>query len=252
MIRYLGDQHGMLFEDAVTDAEAKNINYIVQVGDFGAFFPTKDQRKRFKEDGVIRPWHNSLNEWIESRAKIPGKKVKILTAGGNHDNYTILDRLQREQGYPNLVEIYPGSEVYFVPRGNVVELDGIQHLFLGGAESTDKYKRIEGLDLWESREEASGKEFDLFFQNLNEYQPDTVITHDAPLRVKLDRVRRKQSITPNTLERIISMSNYHPKNWVFGHHHLLERWKVGMTKFFCCGLSGQYWDREDLSGWSHI
>jgi Icc-related predicted phosphoesterase len=253
-IVYCGDLHGRSNDIGriVQKAEARGDNYIVQVGDFGTFFPSNSERKLFKKDGIIRGWKSndtSLDAWIKKRARQGKWTTKILTCGGNHDNWTILDQLEGEQGYPNMVELVPESGVYYVPRGTTVDIDGISHLFLGGAESTDKYHRIEGLDLWNNREEASNLEFEKFSLALEEHKPDTVVTHDAPARVEIYRMRRGQSITSNTLETILSLSDYKPKNWVFGHHHLLERWKVEGTKFFCCGLHGQYWKRLDISGW---
>ncbi|MHA2068543.1 MAG: metallophosphoesterase family protein [Candidatus Thorarchaeota archaeon] len=249
MLYYVGDIHGGpdFLGGIVQKAEARGVSHIIQVGDFGTFFPSNRERKTYRKDGVIRQWHgdsSDLDAWIQKRARQGKWTTKILTCGGNHDNWTVFDRLQEEQGYPDMVELYPNSGVYYVPRGTMLELDGISHLFLGGAESTDKFRRIEGLDLWNDREEPSREEFERFSLMLEEGRPDTVITHDAPTRIHFDRMRRNQSITPNTLETILKLSDYKPKRWYFGHHHKMKKWKVNGTKFFCCGLHGTYWERE--------
>jgi hypothetical protein len=246
---YAGDIHGSpeYLGRIVQKAEAKGANYIVQVGDLGVFFPSENERKTYRKDGMIRRWHGSntdLDEWIKKRARKGKWKTKILTCGGNHDNWTVFDELAEEQGHPDMVELYPDSGVYHVPRGTQLDLDGISHLFLGGAESTDKYRRVEGLDLWNNREEPNGLEFELFSLFMGYDEPDTIITHDAPTRVKLTRARRNHSITPNTLEDILKESGHKPKRWYFGHHHMLEKWKINGTKFYCCGLHGEHWERQ--------
>lgn len=231
-IFYVGDIHGRVndFYKVIQIAESKNISAIIQVGDFGIGFPDKNRK-------------GSLDDFIKKRGKRGKWKVPIFTCAGNHDNHDFLDQISKEQNFSDKVEIYPNSGVYFVPRGNCLEIDGITHLFLGGAESTDKQYRIEGSTWW-AREEPSISEFEKFFASLESLKPDTVITHDAPLRVELSRARRDYSYTPNMLENVLKHSEYHPKRWYFGHHHLFEKWKYDRTKFYCCGLHGQYWHRE--------
>jgi predicted phosphodiesterase len=246
-ILYLGDCHGIANSISHLDqkANARGINYIIQVGDFGTFFPSRNQRKKFAHDGVIRQWRSDgLDFWIEKRAKRGKWHTKILTCGGNHDNWTVFDRLEEEQGYPDMVELYPGSGVYYIPRNTIINLDGITHLFLGGALSIDKYRRTEGLDLWEYREEPNREEFELFFRRLESYKPDTIVTHEAPLRVPVEKRYRKASTSPRMFEHAIKMSKYKPKRWYFGHHHVLDKWKIKGTKFYCCGLHGQCWERN--------
>ncbi len=226
---YVGDLHGRVndLSNLLQHAEAKGAAAIVQVGDFGLGFPD-------------RCW----DEFFQKRARQGKWTVPVYTCAGNHDNWDWLDQLTAEQGNPNQVEIYPGGGLYFIPRGNMVEIDGISHLFLGGAESTDRHHRVEGVSWW-AREEPNHQEFEKFFDALENQKPDTIVAHEAPLRVKLDRARRNQSYTPRMLENALKLSNHQPKRWYFGHHHLLEKWKVEKTKFYCSGLHGQYWSREE-------
>lgn len=232
---YSGDLHGRIDDlgSILQFAEAHKISAVIQVGDFGLGFPDK-----------------CWNPFFEKRARQQKWTVPIYTCAGNHDNHDWLDQLVVEQGYPDKVEIYPGGGLYFVPRGQVLEIDGVSHLFLGGAESTDRHVRVEGVSWW-AREEPNAQEFDKFFEALENQKPNTVITHEAPLRIKIDRVRRNQSYTPNMLEKALKLSEHQPSNWLFGHHHILDRWKIEKTKFFGCGLHGQFWLREDENGgWS--
>jgi hypothetical protein len=244
-IWYAGDIHGTTNIANITiAAENRGVDYIVQVGDFGLFWPSKNASKKFfRDQGKYLRWDSSwLDQWIQKRAK-KGWKTEILTCGGNHDNWNALYELWEEQGKPNKVELYPDSGVYWIPRGAALDLNGISHLFIGGAESSDKEHRTPNLTWWD-KEEPSLREFNLFTRTMEDIKPDTIVSHDAPLRVQLYRVRRKSGLTPNMLERAIKNSGHEPKRWYFGHHHKLQKWKILGTKFYCCGLHGQYWERN--------
>lgn len=225
-----GDVHGKADDlgKVVQSAESKGAAAIIQVGDFAYGF--------------------SDDEWepyFTKRAR-QGWSVPIYTCFGNHDNWDKADLLVQANPGADKIELYPDAGIYFVPRGRHLEIDNVSYLFLGGAESTDQHRRKKGLNWWE-REQPSSQEFEEFFQALEVIKPDTIITHDAPLRVELFRMGRNKSYTPNMLESVLKNSNHQPRRWYFGHHHLLRKWKIGRTKFFCCGLAGQYWQREEFS-----
>ncbi len=238
-IFYVGDIHGRLDDlgSIIQKAEAGSpspkppardpVDAIVQVGDFGWGFPGR-----------------TLSIFLEKRARQAKWTVPIFTCFGNHDNWEAIKALREEQGNPDVVELVPGSGCFYVVRGKCIDIAGIKHLFLGGAESTDAHLRTENVDWWPD-EQANTEEFQEFFDSLERDRPDTVITHDAPLRVDIYRRRRKVSITPNMLENALKHSTHQPKRWYFGHHHLLKKWKIGKTRFFGCGLHGEYWTRTE-------
>lgn len=229
-ILYLGDIHARTNElgSVVQSADATEDTIIVQVGDFGFGFPDKN-----------------LEGWIEKRAyrNQKGKHTTpIYTCGGNHDNWDQLYDLQQQQ-QSDIVELYPNSKCYYVHRGAIVKLLDIEHLFLGGAYSTDKYRRVSGRDWW-NREEPSYQEFEKFFKIFDEQKPNTVITHDAPTRVKIYRQDRDDCSTVKNMENVYLMSEHRPEFHYFGHHHMLESWDIEGTKFSCCGLHGEYYERQ--------
>jgi len=234
-IFYAGDLHGRLSDlgRIVMSAEAKQFDAIVQVGDFGIGFPGRH---------TIR--------WIEKRAFQGKWTVPLYTCFGNHDSWDLYDAYFDANPDENLFELVPDSGVYVVRRGAVIDIAGIKHIFLGGAESTDKHRRIEGVSYW-AREEPSRAEFNLFFDNWETEKPDTVVTHDAPLRIDIKRMRRNSSHTPRNLESVCKLTKHSPRHWVFGHHHSIEKWKVQKTKYYCCGLHGQGWLRgfNDDGSW---
>jgi Icc-related predicted phosphoesterase len=198
---------------------------IIQVGDLGFGFPDR-----------------GITKWLEKRAN---KKYKtpIYTCMGNHDNWDLLSEMSNDQGDPDIIELVPGSNCFFVQRGVMMDIFGISHLFMGGAESTDKFHRTEGLTWW-ATEQPHRLEMDRFFEEFDKNKPNTVITHDAPLRIQLQRMRRNQSITAGGLESVYNLSDHKPRRHYFGHHHKLKQWKEQGTKFYCCGLHGQYFERS--------
>ncbi len=243
-IFYVGDIHGRVgdISNIMNRADAIGAT-VIQVGDFGLFWPSNKVAK--KGDASAKIWYSGeLDLWLKKREK-KKRKSRIITCGGNHDNWNAFDYLVEQNPGKDLIELYPGSEVYFAKRGALVDIEGISHLFLGGAESSDKHNRKADLTWW-SREEPSAEEFDLFFEKFDEEKPNTVVTHEAPLRVELYRHRRNDSYTPNMLENVFKLSDHRPRYWYFGHHHLFEKWKVDGTKFHCCGLHGQLWQREEF------
>ena len=174
-IIYYGDNHGRMdFDRIIQSAEAKKDDVaIVQVGDLGLYWPSSNALKRFKETRITERWNTSkLDKWFQKRAK-RGWTVPIYTCGGNHDNWDVFYDLWNEQGRPDKVELYPNSGLYFIPRGTTIDIQGISHLFIGGAESTDKQRRTPGANWWD-REEASNDEFQKFFnETLKEWSGDT-------------------------------------------------------------------------------
>lgn len=223
MIYYVGDIHARVSEiEAIDKIACENgVTTIVQVGDFGAlWFGTDNNRCE-------------IAKYFWSRKEGP----VWLTCGGNHDNWNAWEQLKLQQGNPDKVELAPG--LFWVTRGSVVMIEGEKHLFLGGAESTDKVYRIENRTWWKN-ETPNAKEFERFSIAMDEEKPDVVVTHDAPVSVSLYREERAYNTTPNTLDRIFNLADHKPKRWYFGHHHVLDKWAIADTEFYCCGLHGDY------------
>lgn len=224
MIWYVGDIHGGLSHVVDIDRAAieAGVRTVVQVGDFGILWP-----------GTGMP----IRRYFEKRDRQGRPGPRWITCGGNHENWKRWFELQREQGDPTLVELAPGC--FFAQRGSVHTIDEKKHLFLGGAESIDKHMRVENTTWW-SDETPSYQEFSDFFQLLDEESPEVVVTHDAPLRVPLQKRDRDVYPTPRSLESAISMSTHKPARWYFGHHHVDKEWLIDGVKYICCGLHGDF------------
>lgn len=126
---------------------------VVQVGDFGVdkFFANPDYLKKLFE-------------------KI---KYKLIFIDGNHEHFPTIGMWNKD----SLTEIAPN--VFYAPRGLVMELEGYLVGFLGGAESVDKAWRTIGKD-WFPEERIQQEDVDLLVKNANGRQLDILFTHTPP------------------------------------------------------------------------
>lgn len=223
MIFYVGDIHGRVDDVAAIDQAAidQGVDIVVQVGDFGALWSS----------------NCPIAKYFAKRKRQGRPGPTWYTCGGNHENWGKWLELQASQGYDKTVELAPGC--FYVIRGSTLDLDGKSHIFFGGAESTDKLMRREGISWW-PEETPTREEFERFFDEMEESRPEVVITHDAPLCIEIDRLDRDTNPTPRNLQNVLDYCDHTPASWYFGHHHMLQSWEVNEIKFQCCGLHGQF------------
>lgn len=148
MLVFLGDLHGdlkMLAE--VSQAYEGRATAIVQVGDFGYSSAT---RLALALHVFPTPVY-----WIE----------------GNHEYYPLITPMW---GCEGPVELVPN--VFYVPRGTMLELDGKRLGFLGGAASPDRQGREPGIS-WFPEEVVTGAQA----LRLERQRPiDVLVTHTPP------------------------------------------------------------------------
>lgn len=146
----LGDIHGSI--KALVHAydvisKRNDVVAIIQVGDFG-FYPKVVQQLQY-----IRP------------------EIPIYAIKGNHEHHPMLE------GLNGVTEMAPN--IFYVPNGTVMELDGRKIGFLGGASSVDKKMRIDFRMDWFPEEVITiddVKKFD------DVDSVDILITHTPPHR----------------------------------------------------------------------
>lgn len=234
-ILYVGDTHGYVenFDQIERRALAAKASAIVQLGDFGIFWP--GNRKR-------------LVQYFEKRRRQGKRTSPWYFCDGNHDEHDVLDQLWEESGRRDVVEVAPNC--FHVRRGSVVEIEGVKHIFCGGARSTDRgegYREFvkqgeKRSRIWWPQEAPNHEELSRFFENLNNHKPEVVVTHDSPVCIKLHRDGRNSDPTAQGFQRILHLSEHKPKRWFFGHHHTLETWISDFgVEFYCGGLHGEGW-----------
>ena len=136
-----------------------------------------------------------MYKYFEKRSRKEKTGPTWITCGGNHDNWDKWFNLSQKQGNPDLVEVAPGC--YFAQRGSYQLIDNIGHLFLGGAESTDRVYRVEGKSWW-AKETPKYTDYNIAMVNLEKYKPEVVVTHDVPICVNLNRPGRENQPTPRS------------------------------------------------------
>jgi len=147
-IVYIGDLHGnfTFIKWWLKAHHVKNCT-LIQVGDFGIGF------KPESEDHVLQ----DLNKELSKRESL------LLVIRGNHDNPSYFDGT------------HDYEFIKFLPDYYTMEIDGLNHLFIGGALSIDRKARIIGTDYWEDEG---------FVKNLDKISElkdiDVVVTHTAP------------------------------------------------------------------------
>jgi hypothetical protein len=145
------------------------------------------------------------------------------------------------------------QNVFYQPRGSTLTLpDGRVVLFIGGADSIDKYLRTPGRD-WFPEEIISQRDI----YNLPDIHVDIVISHTNPDEfcaglfrghAGSERVREKFK-DPSRLALSVVLNKYKPKLWYFGHYHFYRRglWRDTDTHWCCLNMAPEtfWWVRLD-------
>jgi predicted phosphodiesterase len=162
-IAFVGDIHG----EARTFSRILNTIYeqhpevtaVIQVGDFG-FYP-----KLLPNFETIKP------------------KIPVYAIDGNHEYFPMI------YGIKEVKEMAPN--IFYVPRGTVMELEGKRIGFCGGAASVDKMERVKWHMAWFQEEEITDADIAKF--DGVEWL-DILVTHVPPQSVI------QKNFDPATLE----------------------------------------------------
>lgn len=188
-----GDIHGDI-DQIIYFIERFNLgdgDNIIILGDFGLFW-----RKDQKDTEInIKFYEENCNG------------VHLYWLDGNHENFDIINSWNC-----NRYNIYNNSaHIHYCPRGfkTLIELqDGSfkKVLFMGGADSIDKYRRTEHLTWWRD-EKITDKDI----QGISGHY-DYVFTHCCPL-----------SVFKNNMVYLCTLSNLNQDNVVHDSEEKLEK-----------------------------
>ena len=180
--------------------EKKQPEVILQTGDFGY-------------------WEN-FSEYQLSMIK--NGDTKIYFCDGNHENHSLL----KQNGMIQEV----AKNIYHCQRGSLLNLNNINILFVGGAESVDKRFRTAGFD-WFPEENITQREFNIIMNHSKE-DVDVVISHTCPLEFKVMENDCKGGDSNRVvLSRVLE--KYSPTLWYFGHWHLYTKGQYKNTTWTC-------------------
>ena len=139
-----------------------------------------------------------------------------------HENFKILNSLEEDENGMG----YISEHIRHLKRGRRYTIDGKSFLTIGGADSVDQFRRIEGLSWW--REEAITQE------DIDRVEPghyDYILSHTCPLSVFeankihlctlgniVDDEEPLFKISNNSLEKLLDKITFN--EWYFGHYHV--------------------------------
>lgn len=200
-----GDIHGNLFEiiDFINRFNLGKNDNIIILGDCGIAW------RKDKKDLA-----QNIKLWNEC-----GNGVKLYFIDGNHENFNILNSLPVENNMGKIAD-----NIYHLRRGQVYEFENKKILVCGGADSIDKYRRIENFTWW--KEEAISQET---IDDIPAGHYDYVLTHCCPRSVFeknriylstlqfLDENKINHS-SEDMLEQLKNKITF--DHWFFGHYHI--------------------------------
>lgn len=210
MIFLTGDIHGDIDIHKLSNKyfpENKKLcksDYVIIAGDFGLVWDGK------------RPDQYWL-KWLKER------NFTTLFVDGNHENFDMLN------SYP--VDIWNGGKVHFINdsvihlmRGQVYKIEGMKIFCFGGAPSSDKEYRKDGISWWK-QEIPSEEEYKEGIESLkaNNWEVDYIITHTSPssiFKIVKEKYNKDKEITEINyyFENIKSKTTF--KKWFSGHDHI--------------------------------
>jgi hypothetical protein len=225
MACYFGDTHGNFQYVKGIFRSRRKTNYI-HVGDFGMLFNTKNVHNRQMIE--------SINHALQSSQSV------AYVNRGNHDN----------PGFW-LDDGWSMSNIKFVPDYSLINIEGKNTLFLGGAISIDRL--VLGKDQWWPNEgfHYDQAKIDKLMQDAPSI--DVVVSHTAPefafpiginslvLRFAANdpklvedlAVERKQL---GDVYRLLN-TKFKIKRWVYGHFHIGNHMSYNGTEFSCIGVN---------------
>jgi len=153
----------------------------------------------------------------EKKIKVGDTNAKIYWAPGNHEHWWILEK---ELGRHGKAPIEMNPNLYYCPIGSIININGSNILFIGGADSIDKNARTIGLD-WFPEEVLNHADFEFILKSIGDKKIDIVISHTCPNAFPMSdltgRYDKKDDPTRGILNEVLRI--YRPKKWRFGHWH---------------------------------
>lgn len=153
-------------------------------------------------------------------AKCP---YEILFIDGNHENFDRLESVEFpiEKKYGGIVRRIKDN-VFWLTRGQVFNIEGKTFFTMGGANSTDKDRRVPNKSWWE-RELPLNDEYHAAIQNLKNVgnKVDYILTHTCPVSL-IRKMGRTPSVADLELTGFldwIMLDAVTYDHWYFGHWH---------------------------------
>jgi UDP-2,3-diacylglucosamine pyrophosphatase LpxH len=225
MVQILGDIHGN-FQKLYMKAMSVKDTTIIQVGDFGVGFRSRDRMDEEMKD---------INKRLEKNNN------RLLVIRGNHDDPAYFDGN------------YNFSNIEFLPDYTVRVIEGKNYLFVGGALSIDRIVRRSGVDYWPD------EKFVLDLDKINAIQEniDVVIAHSSPsfcepvyfnelvwYYVAKDPALHNELLQERkdfeTMYDTLKLNGHRLEYWFNGHFHFTKEELINDTNFRLLGIDVFY------------
>ncbi len=187
--------------------EQKNLtkdDYVIITGDFGGVWG-QDKTDKY----IIKTYEK--------------RNFTTLFVDGNHENHDALDGFPVEEWHGGKIHRISNTVIHLM-RGQVYEIGRKTFFTMGGAQSTDKIYRKEGISWW-ARELPSDEEYSEAISNLekHDFKVNFIVTHCAPedyayYYTDLDISRKINKMT-TFLSGLITEYDISFDGWYFGHYH---------------------------------
>lgn len=210
-----GDTHGntvgeMSRFNSKNFKEGKELDkndYVIITGDFGFIFNNNqtNEEKYWLKWMKDKPW-----SWA--------------TLDGNHENFNLLWSLPKAEMFDNEVRVIE-NDIYYLQRGYDYTIGNRKFFVFGGARSSDKERRIEGISWWKD-EEPNYSDYKKALETLEKinYTCDYVLTHETASFIRnkiVSRLFREDDYQlVKFLNEILPKMNF--KHHYFGHYHIDE------------------------------
>lgn len=206
-----GDCHG-IFEKLILFTirmDLKETDNIIVLGDMGLCWRKNgEDLKKF-----VYRWEEKLE-----------KRPYLYFIDGNHENFDLLKTFK---------DGIISSHIHWLRRGTVSYFEGKKCLFIGGADSIDKFRRIKHLSWWEDEQitqedidKCPAEDFDYVFSHACPYSvfaDNTAILGDPHFAgEEFDRTSEEM------LDKLKNKIQF--KHWWFGHYHK----DIDLDDKFCC------------------
>lgn len=200
MIFITGDTHGDIDYKKLLTLKEKNLSYddyLIICGDAGIC------------------WSPRLFQYFLNLYNDIG--CTIIFIDGNHENFDMLNMCPLIEYHGALMHQID-KHIFHVLRGEIMTINKMTFLCLGGAISIDKMERTPYVSWW-LEEEITFHDIDNALSNLEKTnnKVDYVITHCADTQTVIKAFGYRRDICTDQLTFIDKEVDY--KHWFFGHYH---------------------------------
>ena len=190
-------------------------DYVIVLGDFG----------------LLWHWDETFEHYLEW---LKAKPYTLLWLDGNHENHEWIQSLPEATWHGGTVH-YVAENIIHLARGSIFEIEGKHFLTMGGAQSSDKKHRVEGISWWAGEVPSDVEGFEAM-QNIQELHAagktvDYVLTHTCPrfLIPIMFAVYDNDDPTTKLLDAIHLEVMDEISGWYFGHWHE----DIDLEKYHC-------------------